>query len=250
MKLNRLLILPMLTVMGCQPAQQRVYHSYDEYPVVKGDWEEMDYSPRATRFSLWAPTAKEVCLKLYAEGQGGEPLQTLSMRPGEDGLWTVTADGDQNGRFYAFNVKVDSTWMGDTPGLWAKAVGVNGDRAAVLDMDATDPEGWDKDVRPQLEDFANIVLYEMHHRDFSIHPSSGVEHRGKFLALTEEGTSTPGGQATGIDHLKELGVTHVHLLPSFDFSSVDETRPDQPQYAPIPQTPIRLPHASASSSRW
>ncbi len=230
MKLNRLLILPMLTAMGCQPAQQRVYHSYDEYPVVKGDWEEMDYSPRATRFSLWAPTAKEVCLKLYAEGQGGEPLQTLSMRPGEDGLWTVTADGDQNGRFYAFNVKVDSTWMGDTPGLWAKAVGVNGDRAAVLDMDATDPEGWDKDVRPQLEDFANIVLYEMHHRDFSIHPSSGVEHRGKFLALTEEGTSTPGGQATGIDHLKELGVTHVHLLPSFDFSSVDETRPDQPQY--------------------
>ena len=198
--------------------------------VAAGDWEEMVYTPEATQFALWAPTAEEVNLKLYTKGVGGEPTQTLPMKAAEDGLWRTSVDGDLNGQFYTFDVKVKGNWLGDTPGVWAKAVGVNGNRGAIIDLKATDPEGWEQDVRPELKSFADIVLYEMHHRDFSIDSLSGITHRGKFLALTEEGTKTVRGQKTGIDHLKELGVTHVHILPSFDYSSVDETKLDTPQY--------------------
>ena len=229
MKLRHLLILPVLAAMGCQSVKND-YESFADYPVVKGDWEEMVYSPQETRFALWAPTAEEVNLKLYAEGQGGQPTRTVAMKAVENGLWRAEVSEDLDGQFYTFDVKVKGVWLGDTPGVWAKAVGVNGDRAAVIDLNATDPEGWDKDVRPELKSFADIVLYEMHHRDFSIDSLSGIDHRGKFLALTENGTKTARGQKTGIDHLKELGVTHVHILPSFDYSSVDETKLDTPQY--------------------
>lgn len=230
MKLRHSLILMGLTVAGCQSCRHVPYDSYEDYPVVEGDWEEMVYTPQATGFSLWSPVAEEVNLKLYVNGIDGEPVRTLPMRVAEDGLWRTMVDGDLNGQFYTFDVKVDGIWLGDTPGVWAKAVGVNGNRAAVIDMDATDPDGWDRDVRPELKDFSDIILYEMHHRDFSIDSLSGIHHHGKFLALSEEGTKTVHGQKTGIDHLKELGVTHVHILPSFDYSSVDETRLDEPQY--------------------
>ena len=229
MKLKHVLILPVLAMISCQ-SMQREYSSYADYPVVEGDWEEMVYAPEETKFALWAPTAEEVNLKLYAEGEGGDPTRILPMKADKDGLWGTTVDGDLNGQFYTFDVKVKGAWLGDTPGVWAKAVGVNGNRAAIIDLDATDPEGWEQDARPELKSFADIVLYEMHHRDFSIDSLSGIEHRGKFLALTEEGTQSANGQKTGIDHLKELGVTHVHILPSFDYSSVDETRLDTPQY--------------------
>ena len=230
MKLKHLLILPVLTAVGCQEMQRNSYDSFDDYPMPKGDWEEMVYAPEATSFALWAPTADEVNLKLYAEGQGGDPVRTLAMKEAEGGMWRTTVEGDLNGQFYTFDVKVKGAWLGDTPGVWAKAVGVNGDRAAVIDLEATDPAEWDKDVRPAQKSFADIVIYEMHHRDFSIDSLSGVKHRGKFLALTEVGTKSVQGQKTGIDHLKELGVTHVHILPSFDYSSVDETKLDVPQY--------------------
>lgn len=112
----------------------------------------------------------------------------------------------------------------------AKAVGVNGKRAAVIDLRSTDPEGWANDVRPLLKDYADIIVYEMHHRDFSLDSVSGIRNKGKFLALTELGTTTSQGEKTGIDHLKELGVTHVHILPSYDYASVDESKPDKAQY--------------------
>ena len=111
------------------------------------------------------------------------------------------------GKFYTFNVKINDKWLGDTPGINAKAVGVNGKRAAIIDMKSTDPEGWADDKRPALASPADVILYEMHHRDMSIEPSSGIEHKGKFLALTEQGTVSPDKLATGIDHLKELGDT-------------------------------------------
>lgn len=120
---------------------------------------------------------------------------------------------------------------GRYPGhIMAKAVGVNGKRAAVIDLRSTDPEGWANDVRPLLKDYADIIVYEMHHRDFSLDSVSGIRNKGKFLALTELGTTTSQGEKTGIDHLKELGVTHVHILPSYDYASVDESKPDKAQY--------------------
>ena len=219
----------MATAVGCAPAKNE-YASYELYPVRSGSLTEMEYTSEATRFSVWAPTADEVRLMLYEEGEGGHAYQSVNMQAGEEGVWYARVEGDLSGKFYTFNVKIDDRWLGDTPGINAKAVGVNGRRAAIIDMRATDPEGWSEDQRPPLKSPANIVIYEMHHRDFSISPTSGIAHKGKFLALTEEGTRSPEGLATGIDHLKELGVTHVHILPSYDYASVDETRLDENKY--------------------
>ena len=219
----------MSTTISCQSVKKE-YTSFEEYPIPEGTLVEMEYSPIETKFTLWAPTAEEVRVLLYDSGNEGSAYQTLSLEMGEDGIWNTSIKEDLKGKFYTFNVKVNGKWLGDTPGIMAKAVGVNGKRAAVIDLRSTDPEGWANDVRPLLKDYADIIVYEMHHRDFSLDSVSGIRNKGKFLALTELGTTTSQGEKTGIDHLKELGVTHVHILPSYDYASVDESKPDKAQY--------------------
>ena len=219
----------MSTTISCQSVKKE-YTSFEEYPIPEGKLVEMEYSPIETKFTLWAPTAEEVRVLLYDSGNEGSAYQTLSLEMGEDGIWNTSIKEDLKGKFYTFNVKVNGKWLGDTPGIMAKAVGVNGKRAAVIDLRSTDPEGWANDVRPLLKDYVDIIVYEMHHRDFSLDSVSGIRNKGKFLALTELGTTTSQGEKTGIDHLKELGVTHVHILPSYDYASVDESKPDKAQY--------------------
>lgn len=219
----------MSTTISCQSVKKE-YTSFEEYPIPEGKLVEMEYSPIETKFTLWAPTAEEVRVLLYDSGNEGSAYQTLSLEMGEDGIWNTSIKEDLKGKFYTFNVKVNGKWLGDTPGIMAKAVGVNGKRAAVIDLRSTDPEGWANDVRPLLKDYADIIVYEMHHRDFSLDSVSGIRNKGKFLALTELGTTTSQGEKTGIDHLKELGVTHVHILPSYDYAFVDESKPDKAQY--------------------
>ena len=219
----------MSTTISCQSVKKE-YTSFEEYPIPEGKLVEMEYSPIETKFTLWAPSAEEVRVLLYDSGNEGSAYQTLSLEMGEDGIWNTSIKEDLKGKFYTFNVKVNGKWLGDTPGIMAKAVGVNGKRAAVIDLRSTDPEGWANDVRPLLKDYADIIVYEMHHRDFSLDSVSGIRNKGKFLALTELGTTTSQGEKTGIDHLKELGVTHVHILPSYDYASVDESKPDKAQY--------------------
>lgn len=219
----------MSTTISCQSVKKE-YTSFEEYPIPEGKLVEMEYSPIETKFTLWAPTAEEVRVLLYDSGNEGSAYQTLSLEMGEDGIWNTSIKEDLKGKFYTFNVKVNGKWLGDTPGIMAKAVGVNGKRAAVIDLRSTDPEGWANDVRPLLKDYADIIVYEMHHRDFSLDSVSGIRNKGKFLALTELGTTTSQGEKTGIDHLKELGVTHVHILLSYDYASVDESKPDKAQY--------------------
>lgn len=219
----------MSTTISCQSVKKE-YTSFEEYPIPEGKLVEMEYSPIETKFTLWAPTAEEVRVLLYDSGNEGSAYQTLSLEMGEDGIWNTSIKEDLKGKFYTFNVKVNGKWLGDTPSIMAKAVGVNGKRAAVIDLRSTDPEGWANDVRPLLKDYADIIVYEMHHRDFSLDSVSGIRNKGKFLALTELGTTTSQGEKTGIDHLKELGVTHVHILPSYDYASVDESKPDKAQY--------------------
>ena len=223
------------TLAGCS-VKAPVYESVDDYPVREGALDEMVYSPQKTMFSLWSPAADSVWLRLYSEGLGGEAQEAVAMRRGKDGTWTCSVRGDLQGKFYTF--QVDD--MEETPGIFAKAVGVNGRRGAVIDLRSTDPEGWAEDVRPAFAGAKDAIVYEMHYRDYSIHPSSGVAHKGKFLALTEEGTQVspmvrPGDRtslnsATGIEHLKEMGVTHVQILPSYDYGSIDETRLEDNQY--------------------
>jgi len=157
-------------------------------------------------------------------GRTGEPIRFLGMtfHP-ENGTWTASVPEKLYGKFYTFQIKQNGEWRKETPGVWAKAVGINGDRAAIIDFNLTNPSGWNEDKGPIVNNFSDVIIYEMHHRDMSVHPASGIANKGKFLALTEHGTVNNFGDKTGIDHLKELGVTHVHILPSYDYNSVDET---------------------------
>lgn len=178
---------------------------------------EADYTPEQTTFRLFAPdNAKTVKLRIYKAGHKGRPERTVTMERTAADTWTATVTGNLMGRFYTFD-----TGRGECAGIFAKAVGVNGQRAAIIDMDKTDPAGWNDDRRPVVKSPADLVIYEMHHRDYSIDASSGIANGGKFLALTDP---------KAITHLKELGVNAVHILPSFDYASVDETRLSTPQY--------------------
>lgn len=213
------------TMLVACSTDKPVYSSVDDYPVKKGSVKEMNYSPKSTKFSVWSPNADAVYLNLYADCVTEEAIERLPMERKRDGSWELTVHRDLDGTFYTFSVtEAASQWrMHETPGIFAQALGVNGQRAAVIDMKKSNPTGWDKDVRPAFADRKDAIIYEMHHRDFSIDPSAGNPHAGKFLALTAEGTMSPEGLKTGIDHLKELGVTHVQILPSYDFGSIDES---------------------------
>jgi pullulanase len=200
------------------------------YPLYEGSDLGVTYTPEKITFKIWAPTAKELSLKIYEKGEGGNPLETYSLKKDDGGIWFIDINKNLKGKFYTYQARVEKKWYNEVPGPYAKAVGVNGKRGMVVDMYETNPEYWDSDSKPKLSSLSDIVLYEVHVRDFSIHENSGMQHKGKFLAFTEEGTKSPQGMATGIDHLKEIGVTHVHLLPAFDYRSIDESRLTDAQY--------------------
>ncbi|MDR0437191.1 MAG: type I pullulanase [Bacteroidales bacterium] len=198
---------------------------------------EVIYTREATHFEIWAPTAEAVLLRIYDAGIEGNLLETELLvrttsprRRDVEGYWQISLNGDYEGKFYTFEVRIGEQWYGETPGIFAKAVGVNGLRGAIIDFEKTNPEGWKNDKRPALKDFSDITIYEVHHREFSISPNSGMQNKGKFLSWTERGTTNDDGLSTGIDHLVDLGITHVHLLPSFDFATIDETKLDIPQF--------------------
>ena len=181
------------------------------------DFNEVDCGPEATTFQLFAPaTAKRVVVRIYKDGIGGKPIKTVKMKLTEQkDVWKAEVKGNLLGRFYTFDMG-----KGECPGVFAKAVGVNGQRGAIVNLVKTDPEDWCCDAHPVVKSPADLVVYEMHHRDFSI-ARPDARHPGKFLALTEP---------WAIDHLKTLGVNAVHILPSYDYGSVDEMRLDTPQY--------------------
>lgn len=217
----------LLSGIGATPAMigQSTYDNrFVDYPAYTGTDLELSVGAEGTRWCLWSPEAEAAEVLIYADGANGQPIQTIAMTPDtSDGVWRAAVPEQLYGRFYTFRIKHGGKWLKETPGVWAKAVGVNGNRAAIIDMSATNPAGWENDKGPGTASITDAVIYEMHHRDMSLHPSSGIANKGKFLAMTEKGTRTPQGASTGIDHLRDLGVTHVHILPSYDFNSVDET---------------------------
>ena len=179
-------------------------------------FKEVDYTPEKTVFSLFAPNdAKKVTVRIYKEGLGGKAVKTVKMSRTANEQWTATVKGDLMGQFYTFDVG-----KGECPGVFAKAVGVNGKRGAIIDMTKTNPEHWCCDQHLVTKSPADLVIYEMHHRDFSI-AREDAKYPGKFLALTEP---------WAIDHLKQLGVNAIHILPSYDYGSVDETRLNDNKY--------------------
>lgn len=182
----------------------------------------VEYSPKATTFHITtSPDVKKVNV-LLSDTDSDSPTEQLTkqMKRAGAGKWELTVKSDLKGKYYLFSV-YNSAQPDNTPGIFAKAVGVNGKRGAIVDLRDTDPEDWADDVRPALNNPCDLVIYEMHHRDFSVDLSSGLKHKGKYLALTEP---------KAIEHLQRLGVNAVHILPSFDYASVDESKPDVPQY--------------------
>lgn len=203
---------------------------FNQLPTYNGDDLELTVTPSTTSWRLWSPMAEEVRLFLYDKDRNTAPTDTIALEKAPQGTWTASVNRPLYGKFYTFQIKHNGKWLKETPGAWAKAVGTNGERAAIIDFSATNPEGWDSDRGPAVKNITDAVIYEMHHRDFSISPTSGIVNKGKFIALTEPATKSPLGDATGIDHLRELGVTHVHILPSYDHNSIDETNLATPQY--------------------
>ena len=203
---------------------------YLDYPAYDGDDLGVVVDNAGTRFALWSPAAEAARVILYATDRNTPAIDTMEMKKGDNGVWRARTGRSLIGRFYTFQIKDNGKWLAETPGIWAKAVGTNGHRAAIIDFGNTNPAGWDMDKGPETKAITDAVFYEMHHRDFSIHPSAGIVNKGKFLAMTEPDTKSPAGKSTGIDHLKELGVTHVHILPSYDYNSVDESNLPSNQY--------------------
>ncbi len=232
-KLNRLFLLICIALLcsNCTTLIKRTYKSFNDYPVPTGELTEMDYSSTKSSFSFWSPNADEVRLMLFRTGDAGHAYRTVHMEPGENGTWTTTVEGDLVNQYYTFNVKIKDKWHGDTPGLNAHAVSTNGKRAAIIDISATDPKGWEHDNRPALYSPSRAIIYNLHLRDFTQDSTSNIQHRGKYLALTEHGTHTQGGLPTGIDHLKEMSITHVQLMPVFDFADIDESDTRHIRYA-------------------
>jgi len=195
-------------------------------PVYYGKDLGVSYTSSFTRFKVWSPGATEIKLRLYNSGDSGTAIRTINLHKGDSGTWKTTLRGNLKNLYYTFQTFIDGKWQMECPDMYAKAVGINGKRGMIVDLTSTNPEGWAQDKKPALKNFTDIIIYELHIRDLSVDSNSGIKHKGKFLGLTESGTKSPDGEITGLDHIKQLGVTHIHLLPCFDFNSIDEKNSD------------------------
>jgi pullulanase len=182
--------------------------------------DECLYNPAKTQFAFWSNVAEQMEVLIYDEANS-DLGETVALKKGENDFWTASVKGDLAGKYYTVRSFQNGEWAPEAPGIFAKAVSINGQRAAIIDLKATNPEDFDKDVRPAMPDPTDIVVYETHLRDFTMSPLSGVTNKGKFLALTEEAP---------LNYLRELGITHLQILPMFDYGSIDETTLDQNRY--------------------
>ena len=203
--------------------------NYSEYPVYEGTDLGVKYSKSASSFKIWAPTAKAATIKIY-DVDAEKLIDTIALSKSDKGVWEATVAKDLKNKYYTIQVFVSKnnglapSWSDETVDPYAKAVSVNGKKAQIIDLAETNPIGWNKDVLSLLTSKKPVILYELQIRDASFSASSGIKNKGKYLGLTESLTKNTGGLSTGLDHIKNLGVTHVHLMPCFDFRSIDETK--------------------------
>lgn len=212
-----------------------MYHIYStqdfeqKYTYPKNDLGAV-WCPDHTSFRIWAPTANAVSVNLYQSGNGNDLIHKIPMAASEKGTWAVDVDGDLNGIYYTYSVSIQGQ-IAEACDPYAHAVGVNGTRAMVLDLHSTNPDGWELDRDPNAGiGMTDCVIYELHVRDLSSDSSSGIQAKGKFLGLTESGTHTREGYSTGLDHIRSLGITHLHLLPVYDYGSIDESDSETKAY--------------------
>lgn len=190
------------------------------------------WSSEKTTFRVWAPMAEAVTVNLYGSGTEGtdDLIEQIKMQADVNGTWIAEKEGDLNGTYYTYVVSTNGTET-EACDPYARTTGVNGKRAMIINLASTNPKGWENDTNPHAgENYTDAVIYELHVRDLSSDESSGISNVGKFLGVIETGTTTESGISTGLDHMKDLGITHLHLLPSYDYGSVDETQLDKAQF--------------------
>ena len=198
---------------------------FKENLIYDGDDLGLTYGVEGIRLKFWAPVASSVNLLLYQNAEDKEPLFVYPMEKDVKGTYSLSIPALADGLYYLLEVdhQGEKTY---TPGPYVTSVSINGEKGCILDLRTTDPEGFRYHDAPKLENPVDAVVYEVHVRDMTIHHDSGVAAKGKYLGFVEEGTKNEKGHATGIDHLKELGVTHVQLLPIFDYNCLDESKDD------------------------
>lgn len=216
---------------GCEVSMRKVIGStyFDEAYAYEGEDLGAAYTENSTKFRVWAPTALEVSLNLYEEGDGDNLIESIPMEADEKGTWVWEQQGDLKGVYYTYSIRTKES-VNEAVDLYAKSTGVNGNRGLIFDLQDTDPEGFDQDKRPDFKNDTDAIVYELHIRDLSSDSSAGIENTGKFSGLTERGTVNGDGLPTGLDHILDLGVTHVQILPSYDYATVDETKLSDNQF--------------------
>lgn len=202
------------------------YKSFDEYPVYAGNDLGVTFTREKTVFKLWSPAADAVDLSLYDKDLESSPIEVIQMQRTDSGVWTSEIKKNLEGKYYTYTTTHEEKKSEPTADPYSVACGRNGLRSQIIDLNNTNPTGWKNDKHIVKDSPNDMVIYEIHVRDMSIHPKSGIENKGKFIGLSEDNTQTDKGIPTGLAHLKKMGVTHVHLLPSFDFRSIDETLPE------------------------
>jgi pullulanase len=222
-----------ITTMAQNPYEYPSSINRQKYPVYNGNDLGLTYKPTQTTIKVYAPTMRRMQCFLYNTATEATPARRIEMRKVANGIFVGNIIGNHEDKFYTLRVFDGKRWSKETTDPYSTSVSVNGEKTAIIDLQKTNPAGWEKDKSPgNFSKKIDAIIYELHVRDATIHPSSGVmpNWRGKFLGLTQAGTTNSFGQSTGLDHLKQLGVTHVQLLPFFDYNSVDESRPNDPQY--------------------
>ncbi|SHI37446.1 pullulanase [Hymenobacter daecheongensis DSM 21074] len=231
MRIPSLLGLLSLIVLGAaRPERAAKLPDFTAYPTYAGSDLGLTFVRGQARLRVWAPTAEALRLKLYASGTGGEPVASYAMQKSTGGTWVYKMPVPLPCRFYVVQATIGGQPMAEVPDPYVRAVGLNGLRGALLDPATAIPAGWPDDQRPRLKHATDIVIGEAHVRDLTQHPQSGVRRKGRFLGVAETGTKGPEGVSTGLQHLLELGITHLHLLPTNDFASIDESQPAANRY--------------------
>lgn len=211
-------------------SQQLQNPDYRKFPSYNGTDLGLTRNDHEHTLKVWSPYAKNVMLKLYANENSGELVDSLEMTALDNGVWEIKLLHEADQSLYRVQSTFENGQKNETVDPYTKIVTVNGEMGVLAYPEDANPVGWLNDNGPVFSSMTDMIIYELHVRDFSMSEFSGHEYKGKFLAFTEEGTRLPSGTTTGLDHLVDLGITHVHLLPVFDYRSIDERKLDRHQF--------------------
>lgn len=210
--------------LSIQKSQLYASDEFNDLYAYSGDDLGVTVNQNTTVFKVWSPFISQATLNIYENGSTGDAKTSIAMEKGEKAVWSASVSENLTGKYYTYSVVTAKGVTREIVDPYAKSTGANGERGMIIDLAKTNPDKWESQARPKNDKLVDAVIYEAHIRDLTIHSSSGVseKNRGKFLGLTEENTKNAAGDSTALAYLKELGVTELHILPSFDFQSVDE----------------------------